>query len=1153
VERILLNGMHHSDGVGHRSGNRQGCLRGTRRGVLQQLEDWLENEQGQRVFWLNGLAGTGKSTIAQTFAEITFADGKLGASFFCSRNFEDRSNIQAILPTLAFQLAYRYPAFRKLLLQILRANPGIGREKPCSQMEKLIVGPFQAMQTPTLIIIDALDECQDEEPASLLLSVLSRYVDKIPLVKFLITGRPEPRIRSGFRLELLQPHTDVLRLHDVERCSVDNDIKLFLKTRLMDVVRNRSNCDLAEDWPTSQDIDALCKKAAGLFIYASTVVKFIASECHPPDERLVLITSLPHDTSHEGKPGIDLLYTQVLGQAFHNMDQGFYMHLKSVLGAVLLVFHPLSIKTLSDLLSNCGTPPKIYSTLRALHSLLLIPDSMEDPVRIFHKSFPDFLTDPERCVDKQLFIDPPIHHGEILLACLDVMTGRLKRNICQLDDNVFLNEVEDLHTRRETYIGDTLEYACHFWINHLVRITTSSVDLEEVYKAIDKFFTTCFPFWIEVLCLTGNLNISVYALNDLHQWYLLVSEILSIYQSLSIFIPIQTGVSCNWTNDCQRFLLEHFDTIHHSPSQIYHSALPLSPPSWLHKYYSTELSPKVRVVKEPPAEWGACSRTVLLDNQGLALSYWNNTIAIGLRHGDIVILDAITGGKIAVLSKHPHCVRSLTFSSDGRSLVSGSYDKTVKLWDVQTGGVVKTFYGHTDQVNSVSISVDCCRIASGSLDCTIHLWNIQTGECYYTIKQEDVVYHVGFSPIDPQNIIYISGSKVLQQDVNGHQVHPAYDGSHIAFSPDHTQFVLCNREVITVQKSDSKVIVAEFHLANVYIAHCCFSPDGRLVAAAANNIAYVWDITTPNPHLIETFIGHTGNIKSLVFSSPSSLVSASLDKSVKFWQISTSSTDRVTTNPQSTSLSSAPILSVSLQAQAEIAISVDADEVVKVWNISTGLCKASFKTLPNPIIGTEMDAKLIDDRLIFAYYDNGMINLWDIGKGEHLKTLITFEKREHYGYRCDGLRISGDGSKIFLLNRGYIKAWFMWTWELVGEAKVELDRRQYLDSLCIDNSRVWIHSDSSSAQEGWDFGISDSSPVQFDPFTGRPHLDIISGASQQTDDPFWIKDTVAEKNVFQLSGRYANPRDVQWDGQYLVAGYESGEVLILDFDHMYSQ
>ena len=203
MERIVLNGIHHADGAGHRSGDRCGCLRGTRRGVLLQLEDWLENERGQRVLWLNGLVGTGKSTIAQTFAEITFAEGKLGASFFCSRNFEDRRNIRAIFPTLAFQLAYQYPQFREELLQVLRANPEVGQESLVSQMEKVIVGPLKAINIPTLVIIDALDECKDEEPASALLSVLSRYVDEIPNVKFFITGRPEPPIRSGFRLKSL--------------------------------------------------------------------------------------------------------------------------------------------------------------------------------------------------------------------------------------------------------------------------------------------------------------------------------------------------------------------------------------------------------------------------------------------------------------------------------------------------------------------------------------------------------------------------------------------------------------------------------------------------------------------------------------------------------------------------------------------------------------------------------------------------------------------------------------------------------------------------------------------------------------------------------------------------------------------------------------
>ena len=258
---------------------------GTRKDVLWDIERWLTTERDQRVFWLNGLAGTGKSTIAQTFAETTFVDGKLGASFFCSRDFADRSNLQMIFPTLAFQLAYRYPLFREELLPVLKAIPDVGRESLYSQMEKLIVGPLKAACIPTLIIIDALDECKDEEPASAILSILSCYVNEIPDVKFFITGRPETRIRSGFRLESLVSITEVLKLHEVKPETVNSDIRLFFRTRLGSLAKNRSDCNLTEDWPTSSDIEILCKKAAGFFIYASTVVKFVAPEIDPVENR----------------------------------------------------------------------------------------------------------------------------------------------------------------------------------------------------------------------------------------------------------------------------------------------------------------------------------------------------------------------------------------------------------------------------------------------------------------------------------------------------------------------------------------------------------------------------------------------------------------------------------------------------------------------------------------------------------------------------------------------------------------------------------------------------------------------------------------------------------------------------------------------------
>ena len=348
------------------------------------------------------------------------------------------------------------------------------------------------------------------------------------------------------------------------------------------------------------------------------------------------------------------------------------------------------------------------------------------------------------------------------------------------------------------------------------------------------------------------------------------------------------------------------------------------------------------MVKGTKAGWGACSRTVLLDSRTLALSYWNNTIAVGSMNGDIIILDAITGSQMAVLSGHFQEVNCITFSSDGKSLVSGGDDSTVKLWDAQTGGVIKNFRGHTRWVWSVSISADYTRIASGSRDRTICLWDTQTGECYCTIEQEDTAYYISFSPIDPQHIISISDNKVLQWVINGYQIPPIYNGSFIAFSPDHTQFALLNEKVVTVQSSDSRAIVAEFHIVDNETRCCCFSPDGRLVAASTGDTIYVWDIASPDPHLIETLVGHTNDITSIVFSSPSSLISVSIDNSVKIWQITVLSIDPVTIDPRSTPLPLPSIQSVSLQAGAGIAISSDADGVVKTWDISTGLCKATF-------------------------------------------------------------------------------------------------------------------------------------------------------------------------------------------------------------------
>ena len=553
-----------------------------------------------------------------------------------------------------------------------------------------------------------------------------------------------------------------------------------------------------------------------------------------------------------------------------------------------------------------------------------------------------------------------------------------------------------------------------------------------------------------------------------------------------------------------------------------------------------ELSHTIKVVKGVSSEWGSCFRRVSLSG-ARALSYWENTIAVGCGDSDIITLDAITGSQTAALSGHTSCVKSVTFSSDGSSLASGSDDKTVKLWDVQTGGVIKTFNGHSDSVYSVSISGDHTRIVSGCRDHTICLWDIQTGEYLHTIQQQSNVDYVCFSPTDPYHIISISSDKVWEWDITCQQISSSYDATYLAFSPNHSQLALCYEEVVVVQNFNSGAIIAQFNLAN-RTTNCCFSPDGKHIAATADNIAYVWDITSLDFYLVETFVGHINNIRALAFSSPSSLISASDDGTIRFWQISALSKNQAVTDPESTPLTLPSIKSVSLQARAGIAISSDEAGVVKTWDLSTGLCKTSFET-PAGNCGWR-DVQLAGGRLIIVWYEGNKIHIWDANKNELLQAVDSPLSW------LTGLRISGDGSKFFCLTETSVQAWSIDIGKHMGEMVLVLGEKWYLDPLQMDDSRIWVRVNNLSTH-GWDFSISGSSPTMLPiGLAGRPALDFIGGTWWQTEDPSWIQDTVSGKRVFQLSGKYAKPSEIQWNGQYLVAGYSSGEVLIVAFDNM---
>jgi len=512
----VLNGCRRAEKAGFRHGDRQGCLKGTRKAVLDDIESWSKDLDMSPVYWLNGLAGTGKSTIAQTIAERVFADGRLGASFFCSRDFKDRSDIHYIFPTLAFQLAHKHPEFRSTLVRLLRSNPEIVNEPLYYQMEALIVEPLRSSDISTVIIIDALDECVDEDPQSAILSVMGRLVEGIPNAKFLITGRPEPRIQSGFRLELLRPLTDVFVLHEVEPSVVNTDIRLYLEHGLSEIAKRRG---VEDGWPTDGQLDLLCKRANGLFVYAVATLKFLDHKFGRPTKQLDAIARAPGSTVPEGKTKLrpsmtlDSLYLTSFRTTFDGMGTEDDENVRTVISTVVLAMNPLPPSAIATLVNL--EKQEVMDLLQMAQSFLKLSEDPDLSVLPFHKSFPDFITDPLRCPDKRFHVSPSAGHLKLALNCLKLMDIGLEQNLLLLPNYALNSEVKDLQAGIKNHISTALKYACQSWHNHLTEVRG---DITAIVPALQNFLEVGFLAWLEVLSVIGAARDAVIALEKLMPW-----------------------------------------------------------------------------------------------------------------------------------------------------------------------------------------------------------------------------------------------------------------------------------------------------------------------------------------------------------------------------------------------------------------------------------------------------------------------------------------------------------------------------------------------------------------------------------------------------------------------------------------------------------
>jgi hypothetical protein len=465
------------------------------------------------IFWINGSAGTGKTTIAYTIAKDCRAQDVLGASFFCSRDDADCSNSGLIFTTIAYQLCQFHPPYAAEVTRALQVDPDIGYSSVPYQLEQLIVKPLRTLQgsfPPCVVVLDALDECKDSEATSIILSALARYVNELSPLKFVITSRPEHPITTAFRSKELSFATERFILHQVELGVVQDDIELYLSSKL---TSTRLSHGLEGMWPLAKDIHALAVLSCGLFIFAATSVKFIEDQNYsdPEGQLASLLRNTPTIVENSSPHyHLDQLYTQVLNHAFPDISPSLSNKLKMVLGTIILLQDPLSSLALERLL---GLKPRTaWLTLLRLHSVVIVPEDGVEVIRLLHPSFFDYITNPVRCVNPNFAVDAGSQNTLLARACLDVM-NRLKRDICGIKNPSILNsEVEDLPTLIKTHIPPELQYACRHWAWHV-----SNGLVSEILSSLEEFCSKYLLYWVEVCSLLGDLRGALIALDEIQK------------------------------------------------------------------------------------------------------------------------------------------------------------------------------------------------------------------------------------------------------------------------------------------------------------------------------------------------------------------------------------------------------------------------------------------------------------------------------------------------------------------------------------------------------------------------------------------------------------------------------------------------------------
>ncbi|KAH8818589.1 WD40-repeat-containing domain protein [Flagelloscypha sp. PMI_526] len=957
---------------------RQSCTPGTRVSILRKLLDWAtiyDPTLKGTLFWLYGLAGTGKTTILQDICETLQKRRLLASSYFCSIQLTSGDS-RCLVPTIARHLASCSQAFGSALVSQLRQDPDLVSATLKLQFMHLLCQPWKEAAeaqaglsyTARVVVIDALDECdRGEEFLDLLLDAIDE--GQLKGIRFIVASRPVPHLLN--KIYSMRPDTPQVSLHEVPKEEIDGDIQRYLGTRLA---------------AAPSRIDDLVARADGLFIYASTLVKYLSpSQPLAPSElnrRLEKVLSRKAEIS-----SINTLYKQVIDAALSLDENDEREGRLAIIHAIICAAEPPSAAVIAGLLNV--ELSLVTAVVTSLHSVLFTAGN-GGPIYIFHASFHDFILSG---MDEAFMCQPPSIHCTLARACLAKMSDSLRFNICQLESSFIPDAdlVPPIEKRTAEHIGDFLAYASRNWWVHIERCNGQG--RSRLFPRIEPMLREKGIFWIEAMSLLGDIR-------RCKEILLQITSASGIVQQLPTIRALASDASS---------LVSRFEAIPSKlTSHLYLSCLGMSERTPNLDYWRSKFQYLPQAMSQQRNGRRHCKVVVdvKLCVKSVAFSPDGTRVVSSSDDNIILVWDSESGKEVQQLHGHTDYIRSVTFSPNGMSIISGSLDKTIRIWDSQSGKERQRLKGHTGHILSVAFSPDGMRIASGAGDKTVRIWNSETGKSIQRLHGHmGHILSVCFSPdgmlvasgsIDKTIRIWDleSGKEVLQ--LNGH----TSIIRSVAFSPAGVRIVSGSEdETIRIWDFESGQEIQQIkgHIGSIQSVG--FSPDGMcIISGSSNGTACIWN--SESGTAIWQLEGHNDCIRSVASSADGlRIASGSDDKTIRIWDTSSREELRQLDCPTDA------LRSVAFSPDGMYIVSGCVDKTISIWDSESGeeIWRRKGHTSSIQSVAFSPDGKLIVSAGGFL---DKTIRIWDSGSGTEIRQL-----KGHTGcvrsaaFLTDGIRI----------------------------------------------------------------------------------------------------------------------------------------------------